>query len=110
MSVKPRTKLFTIVIILILAALAGSAAVSAKPLPNQILPGVVVDGIALGGMTRAEAREILARAYSPLLQGKLPVKLRDQIIMVRVSSDDPAESPVLGIDLDETVNAAWINT
>lgn len=106
--IRSRVYAGTVVIVLILLALLGASALSSTPSPNHILPGTRVHGIDLGGKTRADAREILSRAFAPLVSGKLPLMLRDERVIVTVSSDDPAEPPILGVDLDATVNAAWI--
>lgn len=80
---------------------AGFAAVGWVSTSRLILPGVVVEGIPVGGLTLAEARRTLASRLSARLDQPCSVNAGLEEVDVR-----PAEVG-LGVDLSATLTAAY---
>ncbi|MGI6128913.1 MAG: VanW family protein [bacterium] len=98
----PRRYVYVVIILaaVFLASMGTAMGIRALLTANTIVPGVFIEGTAVGGLTAADAKARLAPQAQALGATSLQLKVEDKVFTVQ------AEDIGIGADVEETVTAA----
>lgn len=108
----PRAVVVTVVVVLgVCVVITGASAAMRAMSGERILPGVTVNGVAVGGLTRTEAATALQSAYDAMLDAGLGVEVNNSLAHVTLRAtgqNDPDISyNLVDMDITSAVNDAY---